>query len=512
MEHLQVASAFPHGVSGLVVHETHISWVLLTGEFAYKIRKPIKTGFLNFSTLARRREDCEAELRLNRRFAPDLYVDVLPITGTVLAPQVGGSGEPIEYAVRMRQFPQEALLSRVVEAGRLKPAHIDELAKVVSEFHQRAAVANTQTRWGAPEEVVQEAIDNFAFLSPPPEGVSTGAVSDLESWTRRNGVVLEPVFRQRQSDGFIRECHGDLHLGNVVLWNAEDPASAPPDGQITPFDGIEFNPAFRWIDVVSDIAFAIMDVEDRGRADLANRLQNAYFERTGEYAGVSVLTWYLVYRALVRAKVAMIRAAQAETQETERVRCSDQAAEYVRLAERFTRDRPIQLLLTHGVSGSGKTTGTTPLVARRGFIRIRSDVERKRLAGLQFDAATDSGVAAGLYTPRRNQETYEHLALCARDVLRSGRSVVIDAACLRSSDRDLFRKLAVRERAEFVILLFDAPRAALERRIETRRCAGRDASEATIEVLATQLASRQPLSTSELACARTVDQFLADND
>ena len=275
--------------------ETHISFVLLTGTYAYKIKKAVDFGFLDFTTLAARRFFCDEELRLNRRLAPELYLEVVPITGTVDAPVVGGPGPALEYAVKMREFPQNALASRLLAAGLLEPADIDSLAARVAEFHGGIAVAAADGAFGASDEILRLAQRNFEVLAPllatSPE---QSELDELRAWTEREHAARRGAFLRRRQQGFVRECHGDLHLNNI----------ARIDGEIVIFDGIEFNEAMRWIDVMSELAFTVMDLEDRGRADLAHRFLNAYLERTGDHAGLAVLPFYLAYRALVRAKIA----------------------------------------------------------------------------------------------------------------------------------------------------------------------------------------------------------------
>src|SRR6266516_4567782 len=267
----------------VTVLETHISYVLLTGRYAYKLKKAVDFGFLDFTTLAARRHFCEEELRLNRRLAPALYLDVVPITGSVDAPIVGGDGIAIEYAVKMGEFPQDALASGLLTRGELVPADIDALAAMVAAFHGAIEVAAAGAGFGAPEGILQRAQDNCSALLPL-----------LDDPAERAHAARRGAFLRRVEEGFVRECHGDLHLGNI----------ARIDGELTIFDCIEFNPALRWIDVMSEVAFTVMDLEDRGRADLSHRFLNAYLERTGDYSGLAVLRFYLVYRALVRAKIA----------------------------------------------------------------------------------------------------------------------------------------------------------------------------------------------------------------
>lgn len=502
-------AAYPHTPSVIDVRETHISWVFLTGPYAYKVKKPVVTPFLDFSTLERRRFFCGEEVRLNQRFAPDLYLGVVPITGSAEHPRVGGTGEPLEYAVQMRQFPEAALLSRRIAAGALSAHEIDVLARTVADFHQQATPAPPDAPWGRPDEIVKPALDNFDLLAQDLDEESRTAAEELRQWTRETATRLRPAWDQRREAGWVRECHGDLHLGNLLWWAGTNVPPGRGAERVIPFDCIEFNPSLRWIDVVSDVAFTVMDLADRGRPDFAHRLHNAWLEETGDYAGLSVWRWYLVYRAMVRAKVASLRAGQEQDAPETHRRLLREAANYIHLAKTYAHPVAPRLIITHGVSGSGKTTGAQVLVDRLGAIRIRSDVERKRLAGLAPLAASQSGIETGLYSPERTEQTYAALASASRQTLRAGYTAVVDATFLRRAERDRFRRVAEECGVPFVIVPFEAPRAVLVERLAARQG---DASEATPPVLARQLAVREPLGADERPFCRPLEQLVPPHD
>ena len=486
---LQSPQAYPHAVDEVRLLETHISWVLLTGEFAYKLKKPVSLGFVDFSTLDRRRFFCDEEIRLNRRLAPDLYLDVVSITGTAEAPRIAGNGEPIESAVRMRQFPQEALLSRAIAENRLTAAHIDALAAEIAAFHTAIEAATADQLYGEPDRVHHPVAENFRHVAPLVETESTRIrLAALEEWAEREFEQRRETFATRKAAGCVRECHGDMHLGNMLL----------EGDRVLVFDGIEFNADLRWIDVLSEVAFTVMDLEDRGRPDFSRRLLNAYLEHTGDYAGLAVLPYYLCYRAMVRAKVAAIRFGQPGLDAAEQARCREKFESYLALAEHYARARPPMLVITHGYSGSGKTYGTQPLVEQRGFVRLRSDIERKRLAGVKAHERADASIASGLYTPEITARTYARLAELATSLLRAGKSVIVDATFLKRSDRERFRALAARENVPFRLLSFEAPEPTLRARIESRRHENRDASDATLAVLEHQQQTADPLAPDEL--------------
>ena len=348
---------YPHPVERIELIETHISWVLLTGRYAYKLKKPLDLGFLDFSTLERRREACEKELRLNRRTAPDLYLEVVPVTGTPDEPVVGGSGLAIEYAVKMREFPQAALLDRAAARGELRLEQMDELASTVARFHAKVERADPQTEFGTPEAVIAPARQNFAQLRPLATDADAAAVlGRLAAWTDGESARCREAFDARRREGFVRECHGDLHLRNLVLL----------DGRIVPFDCLEFNDALRWIDVAAEVAFVVMDLVDHGLTSHAWRFLDAYLAETGDYGSLAVLRFYLVYRAMVRAKIACLRAQQLPEGVPQRRQADGEFREYLRLAEAFASLERRALIVTRGLSGSGKTVFSGLLTGRSG--------------------------------------------------------------------------------------------------------------------------------------------------
>jgi hypothetical protein len=481
------------GSGAAQVLETHISYVLLTGECAYKIKKAVAFGFLDFSTLAARRFFCEQELRLNRRLAPALYLDVVPITGSVDAPRLGGDGAALEYAVKMREFPQSELASVLLARGELGATEVDALAVKVAAFHAGIDVAAASGPFGAPDGILRLARRNFDEIAPL---LSTEAerrdLENLRGWTEREHDRRRAAFERRRGQGFVRECHGDLHLGNI----------ARIDGDLVIFDCIEFNDEMRWIDVMSEVAFTVMDLEDRARPELAYRFLNAYLERTGDYAGLAVLPFYLAYRALVRAKVALLRAAQAGGGASA---AQTEAHGYLRLASSYARPPRPAIIVTSGHSGSGKTTLSGALLERIGAVRVRSDIERKRIHGVAALERTDAAVDGGLYTAAATDATYDRLRILARDLVEAGRIAIVDAAFPRRSQRESFRTLAAELGVPFVILSFEAKEATLRQRVAQRHARGTDASDADLAVLEHQIATREPLEADERAHAVIYD-------
>ena len=372
---------YDHPISEVEVIETHISWVILTGEYAYKIKKPVNLGFLDFSTLELRHRYCLQELELNRRLAPQIYLEVIAIGGTPEQPQLNADVTTIEYAIKMRQFPQHAQLDRVLARHELQPQQIDQLADTVAAFHRQIEVAPENSSYGTPAAILDPVEENFRQIIPfLTNEEDKERLQRLECWSHQAYEQLRTTFELRKRNGYIRNCHGDMHLANIALF----------ENELVIFDCIEFNENFRWIDLMSEIAFTTMLLIDRGAPQFAARLLDRYLQRTGDYSGLSLLQFYQVYRALVRAKVAAIRAHQSGLSATARDEALKQYRNYTLLAERFTIKKAPTLLIAHGVSGSGKTSLTQPLLEQFGMIRIRSDVERKRLFGLNAEARTDA--------------------------------------------------------------------------------------------------------------------------
>jgi aminoglycoside phosphotransferase family enzyme/predicted kinase len=477
---------FDHPVDDIRVLDTHISWVVLTGDYAYKIKKPLKLAFLDYSTLEKRKHYCQLELELNRRWAPDLYLDIVPICGSFRAPVVGGEGKPIEYAVKMKQFPQSAQLDEQLSAGCLVDADMIGLAETVAKTHAAVPVyeASSADDWVA--GVRDAMFENFEYLE---QSADPEAVRRLLSWTRQELDDREEMLIARYTSGFVRECHGDLHLKNVVRL---------PSG-IVPYDCVEFSVELRNIDVISDISFLVMDLVARDEKALAYAFVNRYLECSGDYAGVSLLGLYVVYHALIRAKIAAIRAVE-RVHDTKRQQDREESAHYCAVAERWVEAGAPRLVIMHGFSGSGKTWLSQQLMLRLPAIRVRSDIERKRVHGLRETERSDSEVGQGAYAQDARTGIYERLAGLAEPILRAGHSVIVDASFLDRAERDRFRDLAGRVDSKFVILSASAAPDELRRRIERREHAGRDPSEADAAVLRYQLEHADALDADERNC------------
>ncbi|MDB6143970.1 MAG: hypothetical protein JWP80_3014 [Pseudomonas sp.] len=485
---LQNPTLFPHPVEAFQVIETHISWVLLTGPYAYKIKKPVNFGFLDFTSLSAREHFTGEELRLNQRLTNNLYLEVLPITGSAEAPQFGGEGPVIEYALKMRQFPQSQLLSTLQANGELTTSHIDEMAQQIAEFHLHAPHVPLEHAQGTPDAVMAPVLQNFEQIRPfLTEKSDIQQLEALQAWAESSFERLKDLFTQRKADGFIRECHGDIHLGNATLI----------DGKVVIFDCIEFNEPFRFTDVYADIGFLAMDLEDRGLKCLSRRLISQYLELTGDYQGLELLNFYKAYRALVRAKVALF-GLSADADPIQRATTFRQYRNYANLAESYSAIPSRFLVITHGVSAVGKSHVAMRLVEALGAIRLRSDVERKRLFG-------ENGTNGGIYTADASTATYEHLHKLADLVLRAGFPVVIDATYLKREQRDAALKAAEASGAPFLILDCNAPQAVIAGWLAQRQAQNVDPSDATMEVIEAQQANREALGADELLRSKRVE-------
>lgn len=484
---LQDPKVWPPPTDDVKVVETHISYVLLAGDFAYKIKKPVDLGFLDFSTLELRQYYCEQELYLNKRLAPDLYLDVVVITGSVENPQIDGNGPILEYAVRMRRFPDNNLLSQRIDS--LTPELVDRLAIKIAAFHAKIDSADTDNPCGSPDLVclpMQENFDQIRVLEHEPEVVAQ--LDRLELWTQRTHSSLSGTLAARKADGFIRECHGDMHLGNITLI----------DNEAVIFDGIEFSQDLRWIDTISEVSFLVMDLEKRGRPELAQRFLNTYLEQNGDYDGLELLAYYKAYRALVRAKVTAIRLDQGDLEKQEHERLEQDLHDYIDLAERYTKVGQPAVVITHGPSGSGKSFTGRILAMWLPAMQIRSDVERKRLAGLEPHDDSGSVPWSGVYSEDFTRKTYQRLLNLAEDLVAYGFITIVDATFLKQEQRQLFADMAERMLAPFVILDMQIDESLLYQRVRRRSERGMGVSEANEDILDIQLETAEPLTEVEL--------------
>jgi aminoglycoside phosphotransferase family enzyme/predicted kinase len=497
--------SYAHTVENIQLIETHISWVILTGYFAYKIKKPVNLGFLDFSTLEKRHFYCLEELRLNARLAPSIYLEVVAISCVANHVSFSSSSNIVDYAIKMIQFPQKMQLDHLLAEGWLKTEHIDGLATMLAKFHQQTDIAKISDSYGEADQIYEAVKENFIHLHQLlSENTAINLLTAIERWSRYTFKLAKSTLTQRKQSGMVRECHGDLHLRNLVLINDHPVA----------FDCIEFSPELRWIDPINDVAFLMMDLHNHQQYIFAQRFLNAYLERTGDYTATPLLRFYLVYRAMVRAKVEAISASQMVMHSEEQYEANQACYGYLELANSYLRTKKSMLIITCGPSASGKSTITQQLVEKIAAIRLRSDVERKRLFKIATETNTESvetnsspaRFTAGIYSSNATQDTYEYLAERAKLLLNAHFPVIIDATCLKLEQRDLFRQVATELEVPFAILHFTAKPSTLRQRINDR---GKTVSDADITILEHQLAESHPLHEEELSEVITVNTELS---
>jgi aminoglycoside phosphotransferase family enzyme/predicted kinase len=479
---------YPHPVDAPIrVIETHISWLLLTGEYAYKIKKPVDFGFLDFTTLKKRRFYCEEELRLNQRLAPDIYDTLIAIIGSPESPQLMEASQiseakPFEYAVRMYQFDPELRLDLILDRQRFEPAWIDMLAEQIAHFHTRTPRVAKNSPWGEATSIWDAVSDNYQHVSQSQlDANDWQQLQFLSQRTAQQFRKLTPAIQRRKQEGHIRECHGDLHLGNITLYH----------GQLRLFDCIEFNLQFRWTDTICDLAFLLMDLEVKGQYRWANRCLNRYLDLTGDYEGLTLLNFYKSYRSMVRAKVSML----GENPDLTSFR------RYLQLTHTYTRKNKPSLFIMQGVSGSGKSYLCGQLLERLNCIQIRSDVERKRL----YKELCRRGERLNLYGQEMNARTFQHLLNLSKELLKSGYSVIVDATFIRQRTRQSYIDLASSLDIPMRIISCYCDMKLIEARLARRSDEGGDASDADISVMQDQLKHQQKLTEAELTHTLLVD-------
>ena len=460
--------------------ETHISWVLLSGQYAYKIKKAIHADFLDYSDAGIRRFYCREEIRLNRRMASDIYLDVVQIGGTVDEPVL--SGRPVlEYAVKMRQFDIRNQLDHLLEKGRLAHEHIDSLSNAIAEFHLHLREQPQEAdpaRFGSPGFLLERMLENLRELK-----ILLTRPADLALWEqmKRSQIseftVKREYLEKRERDGFICECHGDMHMGNLVV--VKD--------RVIPFDGIEFDPQYRWMDIVSDLAFAFMDLLYFGKKPFAWRLLNHYLVQTGDYDGMALLRFYASCHATVRAKVHLMRELQETDENRDSVPNDAPYRRYMILADDLLKKRQPALVITMGLPGSGKTVFANLGAEKLPGICLHSDVERKRL----FTEMDDR------YSEQSKYEVYDYLLKTADTLLQAGMTVIVDASFMKEGNRSVFRKLAQSRSVPFAIAVIAADMRSMKQRLFERKERNDEASDADVNVLIKLKEEWEPLTEAE---------------
>ncbi len=481
---------YPHPVTEPIeLMQTHVSYVLLTGDYVYKVKKPVNFGFLDYSTLAKRQNFCQAEFQLNQRGATELYLEVLPISQTGDKFILGESSNPVEYILKLRQFPQEALFSNMFEQGKLTEQVMEELGRIVAKFHLESPSNDYIRTFGTVAQIRLAFDENYQQTEKYIGGPQTQQQFDeTREFTDKFFTEREDLFKSRVTQNWIRECHGDLHLRNIAYWL----------DKILLFDCIEFNEPFRFVDVMFDIAYAVMDLDARSRPDLANAYLNTYIETTGDWEGLAILPLYLNRQAYVRAKVISFLLDDPAIPTPEKEKATITAAQYYTLAWQYSKQRQGKIILMSGVSGSGKSTTARKIARHLGAIHIRSDAVRKHLGGVPlYEKGGDD-----LYTPVMTQKTYSRLLELGLSLAKQGFPVILDAKYDRQALREPAIAAAQTHQIPLQIINCTAPEAVLRDRLVKR---SGDIADATVDLLAGQLATAESFTPAEAVYVTTID-------
>lgn len=468
--------AYPHPAGRVVRIETHISVVYLAGRYAYKICKPVDLGFADFTTVSARLECCRKALQLNRRLAPSLYLCVETIRRFRGSFEIGRIGRPVDYALKMRRFDERDTFYEQIAHAALQGRDIDRIAQKLAHFHLHAADRPPRGTFGSAartSEQLDAALRSLERIAP------TRISGGVRDWYRQEIARQRSHFETRREQGFVKACHGDLHLGNIVRRR----------GELACFDCVEFSDELRWIDIAADIAFLVMDLLAHERGDLATRLLNVWLECTGDYAGLAALRLYVVYRALVRALVAALK--QRDHPRDDAAAAAFDA--YFGLAVRLTAPASPFVILCHGFSGSGKSVASKALAQRIGAVRLSSDIERKR------PMRDDGAFASARYTDEAIDNNYARLRMLAETTLDALCPVIVDATFLKRAHRASFIELAAGRSIPVYIATFNADLPVLAERLKRRADEGPQPSDATESVLRLQLERAEPLTYEESA-------------
>ncbi|MDX1796162.1 MAG: AAA family ATPase [Hydrogenovibrio sp.] len=492
IDQLSISDLYPHPVEVITTIETHISIVFLTGRFAYKLKKPVDFGFLDFSTLSQRKKFCELEVQLNRRTAPDIYLDVCPIyqqNGQLSFSAVSQNDQPVDYLVKMNQFDPNLVLGRYLKDSELTPLQIEKLAHSIACFHNQAESAHDEIAFGHPDDVIHPMLDNFpSLLQTFDHPEIRYRLRQLAEWTHYTQKQLYQTLLTRKQEGNIKSCHGDMHLDNITLLN----------GEPTLFDGIEFNDQFRWIDVMNDLAFLLIDLDHRQQPKMKRLIRSLYLSETGDYAGLQVLKFYQTYRAMVRSKITALRYHQLDPNSYEALDCWETSLQYLKQAEQYAYELPMpKIILMQGIAGSGKSHYARQLLTFVDGIIISSDIERKRLYGIDPLHRVSDNEKSALYSDEMNQKTYETLYELTELIVKQGYSVIVDATFLKFQHREVFMELGEKLNAPCKLVSIEPDIDIIRKNIESRVEANSNPSDADTSIMVRQADVIEPPSPQE---------------
>ncbi|MCZ4408165.1 AAA family ATPase [Cryomorphaceae bacterium 1068] len=482
VDFLKDSESYPHETNADIKHlETHISHVYLCGDYAYKMKKSLDLGFLDFTSLEKRKFYCEEELRLNSIFAPELYLEVVPIYEKDGQFSFQQKGRVVEYVLKMKEFEQEQILSRIVERGDFTAELFTELAQKLARLHQKGVSSEEINSFASVGNIRKIALQNFAQTDKyKGKCISEKSFERIQKFTLNFINEHKVLFDARRQSGKIRECHGDLHLNNICLYK----------GEILFFDRIEFNEEFRNIDVVYDLAFLVMDLHFRKQFSLATRVINEYFEQSGDYEGAALLNFYAGMRAYIRGKVISFRSDNSEITDQEKDENRAEARAYFDLAESYATDQKAKLWITSGLSGSGKSTVARRIAAEKQFLIIRSDALRKHLTGVPlYEKGPEQ-----IYNSEISQATYNKMIELADFLSSFGISVILDARFDNRKMRSKAMNLAEKKQLDFKIVYCQADPQVLKRRLDQR---SGDVSDADASLIDQQIETFEDFSREE---------------
>ncbi len=475
------------GPSGSIkLLQTQMSWVILTDEHALKIKKPVNLGYLDYSTLEKRRYFCFKELELNRRLCPGVYLEVVTITGTGENFDINGDGEVAEYAVRMVRLPEDRMLDEMLVRDEVTPEKMGLVASKIADFHQQTETSDYINSFGSLDCIKRNASENFEQTSKyAGDIVSIEAYEHIKRFTLGFIKDYSSIFKNRIKNYRIRDCHGDLHSSHICFTNG-----------ICVYDCIEFNDRFRYSDTASEVAFLAMDLDHYGRADLAMVFIKCYIKASGDQDIEKIIKFYKCYRAMVRAKVNCFKTEDPYLNPDERGEARRKAEVYFDLSRAYTLDNPV-LLVNVGLVGSGKTTMSKELAGRMGMVVISSDVVRKSLAGIHPSETRPSEIDSGIYSPHFSKLTYNTMFKQAKTWLERGVSVILDATFTHSESRQSARNIARTCNANFGLLEYRIDDEEACARLKKRMHQPENISDAGPEIYFRMKNAFQPLDETE---------------
>jgi aminoglycoside phosphotransferase family enzyme/predicted kinase len=452
--------AYPEPTTTVQLLQTHISFILLTDQFVYKIKKAVDFEFLNFTTLDRRRFYCDEEVRLNRRLCPDIYLGVVELRESPSGACFYGDGRIIDYAVKMKRLPDEKMLHRLLDRNDLGEADIRRIARTIGEFHLKAERSDEINRIGGIAGIRRNWEENFQQLVEfVGRTLTKGDLEIIRTWVEQFIINQEELFNRRATQGFIRECDGDIHLENICL--AE---------KVYIFDCIEFNRRFSCSDTAADISFLLMDMEYHYRNDLAKLLLEEYIKVTQDYELPQLVDFYKLYRAVVRGKVTSFLLQDQTILPENKILAGDHARRYFRLARGYILRQKLStcLIITSGLMGSGKSSLTAEVSMELGLTSASSDAVRKKIAAVPLHENRHEEFGQGIYSSSCTDATYGELLRIADHELAHGRSVMIDASFSKRSYRDNFRNLAMQYGVRFLLVHTFCDEQETEKRLNAR--------------------------------------------